>query len=147
VLIRFEGNYGAVNIEVMGDRSAFVAKPMPQHNFIDKARPTPSLRKMRDSPHRNYAPMTSSCAAFYLDLTGNHSDGRIVARSVYRKPRSQPGEAGPSWWIPSLEAAIFVAFLGPIAGADLLQCKLQDAGRKKERGFFREWIREFGGAE
>ena len=35
VLIRYEGAFGVVNLTVMGDRSGFHWKPMPENNYID----------------------------------------------------------------------------------------------------------------
>ena len=45
VLVRYEGNYGVVNVSIMGDRTGFVLAPMPEYNFIDQLRQRQAARR------------------------------------------------------------------------------------------------------
>src|SRR5205085_4687899 len=68
ILVRYEGNYGVVNVSIMGNRDGFAFAPMPEYNFIDK-HVNAKLEKRKILPSEE-----CSDAEFirrtYLDLTG-----------------------------------------------------------------------------
>ncbi len=136
VLVRYEGNYGAVNVSIMGDRSGFVFAPMDEHSFIDK-HVNAKLQKMKILPS---AVCTDDefLRRVYLDLTGIIPTAE-VARAFVEDPA--PSQQKREKLVDSLLGSRdFVAFWSN-RWADLLQCNSKTLG-EKGTWLFREWIRE-----
>ena len=136
ILVRYEGNYGVVNISVMGDRTGYAFSPMPEYNFIDhhinakleKAKTLASDECTDDEFMRR----------IYLDLTGvvPTSD---VARAFYDDPT--PSQEKRHKLVNELMSTRdYVAFWSN-RWADLLQCNSKALGEKGV-WVFREWIRQ-----
>ena len=68
ILVRYEGNYGAVGVSVMGDRTGFVWQPMEEFNFIDK-HVNAKLERMKILPSAEISD-ADFVRRVYLDLTG-----------------------------------------------------------------------------
>ena len=62
VLVRYEGNYAAASVSVMGDRTGFAWAAMPEYNFIDK-HVNAKLAAAEDPAVATSAPTPSSSAA------------------------------------------------------------------------------------
>lgn len=136
VLIRYEGNYGAVNITVMGDRAGYAFKPMPEYNFIDK-HVNAKLEKMKILPSE-LCTDDEFLRRVYLDLTGIIPTS-AVARAFAEDPA--PSQQKREKLVDSLLGSRdFVAFWSN-RWADLLQCNSKTLG-EKGTWLFREWIRE-----
>ena len=136
VLIRYEGNYGAVNIEVMGNRKAFAFKPMPENNFIDK-HVNAKLEKFKILPS-NLCTDDEFLRRVYLDLTGIIPTADVArAFNEDQTPSQQKREKLVDSLLGSRD---YVAFWSN-RWADLLQCNSKTLG-EKGTWLFREWIRE-----
>ena len=68
VLIRYEGNYAAATVTVMGDRSGFVWKNQPENNYIDELVDA-KLKRVRTSAS-GLCTDADFIRRIYLDLTG-----------------------------------------------------------------------------
>jgi len=136
ILVRYEGNYGVVNVSVMGDRTGYVFKPMPEYNFIDhhinakleKAKILPSAECTDDEFLRRV----------YLDLAGIVPTA-AQSRAFHDDPA--PSQEKRAKIVNKLIGSRdYIAFWSN-KWADLLQCNSKALG---ERGVwvFREWIRQ-----
>jgi hypothetical protein len=136
ILVRYEGNYGVVNVSVMGDRSGYAFSPMPEFNFIDhhinnkleKAKILPSDECTDDQFMRRV----------YLDLTGivptaDQAQAFVEDPSPSQQKRHRLVEQ-------LLNSRDFVAAWSN-KWADLLQCNSKALGEKGV-WVFREWIRQ-----
>ena len=135
VLIRYEGNYGVANVSVMGDRTGFAWKPMPEYNLIDKhVNAKLEQRKILPSEECTDAEFIRRA---YLDLTG------VVPSAARARAFVEDKTPGPQKRQKLVEELIgsrdFVEFWSN-KWADLLQCNSKALG---ENGVwvFREWIR------
>lgn len=68
VLVRFEGNYAATTITVMGDRTGFVWKDVPANNYIDEL-VYAKLQRVKTLPS-DLCTDAEFIRRIYLDLTG-----------------------------------------------------------------------------
>jgi WD40 repeat protein len=68
VLVRYEGNYTATTVTVMGDRSSFVWQDQPENNYID-ALVYDKLKKVKTLPS-GLCTDAEFIRRVYLDLTG-----------------------------------------------------------------------------
>jgi len=68
VLARFEGRYAATRLFVMGDRSGFQWRPLPQHNWIDELVDT-NLQRIQAQPS-DLCSDAEFLRRVHLDLTG-----------------------------------------------------------------------------
>ena len=136
VLVRYEGNYGAVTISIMGDRDGFVFKPMPEYNYIDK-HVNAKLAKMKILPSDECTD-DEFLRRVYLDLTGivPTSD---VARRFAQDP--SPSQEKRARLVDSLLGGHDYVSFWSNRWADLLQCNSKTLGDKGV-WLFREWIRE-----
>ena len=136
VLVRYEGNYAAVNVSVMGDRVGFVWSPQPEYNFIDKF-VNAKLQKRKTLPGEECTDADFVRRA-YLDLTGLIPTG-AQARAFLEdsSPSRQKREALVGKLIGGKE---YVANWSN-KWADLLQCNKKALGDEAVWSF-REWIRE-----
>ena len=136
ILMKYEGNYGAVNVSIMGDRSGYVFSPMPVGNFVDNA-VNAKLEKMKVLPS-NVCTDDEFLRRVYLDLTGVIPTGD-VARAFVKDttPSQQKREKLVDTLLGSRD---FVASWSN-RWADLLQCNSKTLG-EKGTWLFREWIRE-----
>ena len=136
MLIRYEGNYGAVNVSVMGDRSGYVFAPMPEYNFVDK-HINAKLEKMKILPSE-LCTDDEFLRRVYLDLTGIVPTAQVArAFALDESPSPQKREK----LVDSLIGSRDYVAQWSYRWADLLQCNSKALG---EKGIwvFREWIRE-----
>jgi hypothetical protein len=68
ILVRYEGNYAAVTLTVMGDRTGFVWNQPPENNYIDTLVYT-KLQKVKTQPS-DLCNDAEFVRRIYLDLTG-----------------------------------------------------------------------------
>jgi hypothetical protein len=136
VLVRYEGNYSAVGISVMGDRTGFTWAPMPEFNFIDHHVNAKLLkRKVLPSEECTDADFVRR---IYLDLTGlipTSAQARAFIQDP--TPSSQKREKLVGKLLGGKE---YVTFWSN-KWADLLQCNEKSLGDEGVWAF-REWIRE-----
>jgi hypothetical protein len=136
VLVRYEGNYAAVNVSIMGDRAGFVWKAQPEYNFIDKL-VNAKLLKRKTLPGEECTDADFH-RRVYLDLTGLIPTAAQAREFLEDKTPSREKRA---------------ALVGKLIGskeyvatwsnkwADLLQCNRKALGDEAVWSF-REWIRE-----
>ena len=135
ILARYEGNYAATTLTVMGDRKGFVWKDQPSNNRIDEL-VAAKWKRMKVLPS-NLASDAAFVRRVSLDLTGLPPTGDEV-REFFANPRD----------IRSKRDALVERLLNSPAfvdhwankWADLLQVNrkfLAEEGARK----FREWIR------
>ncbi|HWE93337.1 MAG TPA: DUF1549 and DUF1553 domain-containing protein [Tepidisphaeraceae bacterium] len=136
ILIRYEGNYGAVNVSVMGDRSGYVFAPMPEYNYIDK--------HINAKVAKQQELASDECTddeflrRVTLDLTGiipTAAQARAFADD--KSPSQEKRHKLVEQLMGSPE---YVAFWSN-RWADLLQCNSKTLGDKGV-WLFREWIRQ-----
>jgi hypothetical protein len=136
VLVRYEGNYTAVGISVMGDRSGFAWSPMPEFNFIDHHVNAKLLkRKVLPSEECTDADFVRRV---YLDLTGLIPTA-AQARAFLQDPAPSP-QKREKVVDKLLGGKEYVTFWSN-KWADLLQCNQKSLGDEGVWAF-REWIRE-----
>ncbi|HEX8916224.1 MAG TPA: DUF1549 and DUF1553 domain-containing protein [Humisphaera sp.] len=136
VLVRYEGNYAAVPVSVMGDRSGFAFTPTPEYNFVDK-HVNAKLAKRKILPADECTDAEYLRRA-YLDLTGipptaEQARAFLDDKSPSREKRKQLVDA-------LIGSADYVAFWSN-KWADLLQCNQKALGEKGVWAY-REWIRQ-----
>ena len=136
VLVRYEGNYGAVNVAIMGNRDGYTFTPMPENNFIDK-HINAKLLKMKILPSQ-LCTDDEFLRRVYLDLTGVIPTADVArAFAEDASPSQQKREKVVDSLLGSRD---YVAFWSN-RWADLLQCNSKTLG-EKGTWLFREWIRE-----
>ena len=109
--VRYEGNYGVVNVSIMGDRTGFALAPMPEYNFID-AHINAKLEKMKILPSEECTD-AEFVRRVYLDLTG------IMPTASRRGPSSKirrPAAKNARSWSTSCSAATISSPTGPTNG-------------------------------
>jgi hypothetical protein len=136
VLVRYEGNYAAVNVSIMGDRTGFAWAPQAEYNFIDKF-VNAKLLKRKTLP-------SDECTdadfhrRVYLDLTGLIPTAAQARAFLEDKtPSREKRNALVAKLIGSKE---YIATWSN-KWADLLQCNRKALGDEAVWSF-REWIRE-----
>ena len=136
ILVRYEGNYAALNVSIMGDRTGFVFAPMPQYNFVDQFI-NAKLDKMKILPSEECSD-ADFVRRIYLDLTGLVPTAEQARKFVEDTAPSQ--EKRKKLVDELLGGKDFVDFWSN-KWADLLQCNSKTLG---EEGVwvFREWLRE-----
>ena len=136
ILVRFEGNYAALNVSIMGDRTGFAFGPMPQYNFVDQFI-NAKLEKMKILPSDECTD-ADFVRRIYLDLTGLVPTAEQARKFVEDQSPSQ--EKRKKLVDELLGGKDFVDFWSN-KWADLLQCNSKTLG---EEGVwvFREWLRE-----
>ena len=136
VLVRYEGNYGAVNISIMGDRTGYAFAPMPEYNFIDK-HINAKLEKMKILPSA-LCTDDEFLRRVYLDLTGVVPTAAVARAFVEDK---SPSQQKREKLVDSLMGSRDYVAYWSNRWADLLQCSSKTLG-EKGTWLFREWIRE-----
>jgi hypothetical protein len=136
VLVRYEGNYAAVGVSVMGDRTGFAWAPMPQYNFIDKhVNAKLEQRKILPSEECTDADFVRRV---YLDLIGVvPSAPQAKAFVEDKRPSQEKRKALVEGLVGSRD---YVAFWSN-KWADLLQCNSKTLGEKGV-WVYRDWIRQ-----
>ncbi|HZK82512.1 MAG TPA: DUF1549 and DUF1553 domain-containing protein, partial [Humisphaera sp.] len=132
----YEGNYGAVNVTVMGDRSGYVFAPMPENNFIDKF-VNAKMLKMKILPSA-LCTDDEFLRRVYLDLTGVIPTAK-VAKDFALNPMPSPQKREKL--VDQLLGSRDYVATWSNRWADLLQCNSKTLG-EKGTWLFREWIRE-----
>lgn len=136
VLVRYEGQYAAVEMSIMGDRSGFAWKPTEEFNYIDK-HINAKLQKRKILPS-GLCTDADFVRRLYLDLTGQPPTAAVARQFVEDKtPSAQKRAALIARLIGSPD---YVEYWSN-KWADLLQCNTKMLG---ERGVwvFRQWIRD-----
>ncbi len=135
VLARYEGRYAAAPTFVMGDRSGYAWKDVPEFNYIDKHIYT-KLRKIKSLPSA-----LSTDAEFirrvYLDLTGTIPDVKTVR--TYLLDRREPKAKRDELVGRLIGSPEFVDFWTN-KWSDLLQVNKKWLGGKGA-GSLQDWIR------
>ena len=136
VLVRYEGNYAAVNVSVMGDRAGFAWSPQAEFNFIDKHVNT-KLLKRKTLPAEECTDAEFVRRA-YVDVTG------LIPTSA--QARAFLEDTTPSRQKRESLAAKLIGGKEYVDNwsnkwADLLQCNTKALGPEAVWAF-REWIRE-----
>ena len=136
VLVRYEGQYAAVNVSVMGDRTGFAWAAMPEYNYVDKFI-NAKLQKMKILPSEECTD-AEFIRRVYLDLTGivptaDQARAFLEDSAPSREKREKLVDA-------LIGSKDFVAYWSN-KWADLLQCNEKALGEKAVWAF-REWIRQ-----
>lgn len=136
VLVRYEGNYAAVGVSVMGDRTGFAWAPMPEYNFIDKhVNAKLEQRKILPSGECTDADFVRRV---YLDVIGVVPTAAQARAFVEDK---RPSQEKRKALVDSLVGnRDYVAYWSN-KWADLLQCNSKTLGDKGV-WVYREWIRQ-----
>src|SRR5665213_721434 len=136
VLVRYEGNYGAVNISIMGDRTGYAFSPMPEYSYIDK-HVNAKLEKMKINPS-DLCSDDEYLRRVYLDLTGIVPTAE-KARAFNEDPT--PSQEKREKLVEELIGSRDYVANWSNRWADLLQCNSTTLGEKGV-WLFREWIRQ-----
>jgi len=136
ILVRYEGNYGVMNVSVMGDRRGYVFSPMPEYNLIDKY-VNAKLEKAKILPSDECTD-DEFIRRVYLDLTGIIPSADTAQAFIDDPTASQ--EKRQKLVEQLLNSRDYVAFWSN-RWADLLQCNSKALGEKGV-WVFREWIRQ-----
>jgi hypothetical protein len=136
VLIRYEGNYAAATVTVMGDRSGFVWKNQPENNYIDELVDA-KLKRVRTSAS-GLCTDADFIRRIYLDLTGLPPTSAEVRTFL---ADSRPTRVKRDELIDQLVGSASYVEQMSIKWADLLQCNDKYLGEKGARAL-RNWIRE-----
>ena len=136
ILVRFEGNYGVVNVSIMGDRTGFAAAPMPENNYIDHFI-NAKCEKMKIVPSGECTD-AEFVRRIYLDLTGT-TPTAAQARAFVEDPTSSREKRAKL--VDTLLGSKDFVDNWSNKWADLLQCNSKTLGPKGV-WVFREWIRE-----
>jgi len=136
VLVRYEGQYDAREVTVMGDRTGFRFAAMPEYNFIDKA-VNAKLESLKINPS-DLCTDAEFIRRVSLDITGQPPTAEAVRAFLADTTESRKKrEALVDRLIGSGASAEFWAN----KFADLLQCNSEILG-KKGVWVFRNWIRD-----
>ncbi len=136
VLIRYEGNYAAATVTVMGDRTDFVWQDVPENNYIDEMVDA-KLKRVRTSAS-GLCTDEEFIRRIYLDLTGLPPTSGEV-RAFVADPRES--HAKRDALIDQLIGSAAYVEQMSIKWADLLQCNDKYLGEKGARAL-RDWIRQ-----
>jgi len=136
VLVRYEGQYDAREVTVMGDRSGFRFAAMPEYNFIDTA-VNAKLESLKINPS-DLCTDAEFIRRVSLDITGQPPTAEAVRAFLADTTESRKKrEALVDTLIGSSASSEFWAN----KFADLLQCNSEILG-KKGVWVFRNWIRD-----
>lgn len=136
ILIRYEGNYGVANVTVMGDRTGFAFKPMPEHNYIDR-HINAKLEQVKTQPAA-LCTDAEFVRRVYVDLTGVPPTAAAARAFVEDKTDSATKRAR---LIDDLLGSRDYVACWSNKWADLLQCNTTKLGDRNV-WTFREWIRQ-----
>ncbi|MDH3583811.1 MAG: DUF1549 and DUF1553 domain-containing protein, partial [Phycisphaerae bacterium] len=135
ILVRYEGNYTSSRAVVMGDRSGFVFKPMPEWNFID-GHVNAKLARMQILPSE-LCTDAEFVRRLYIDLTGVPP---TVAQARSFVEDAAPSREKRQRLIDELVGGRDYVAYWSNKWADLLQCNTKKLGDKGV-WVFRDWIR------
>ncbi|MCI0461416.1 MAG: DUF1549 and DUF1553 domain-containing protein [Gemmataceae bacterium] len=136
VMARYEGAYAATTLIVMGDRSGYAWKPVPENNFVDTL-VYEKLRQVKILPSE-LCTDSDFIRRVYLDLTGLPPDPEDVrAFLADRRPSREKRDA----LIDRLVGSPDYVEHWTSKWADLLQVNRNFLGDMGARAF-REWIRK-----
>jgi hypothetical protein len=136
ILVRYEGNYGVVNLSVMGDRTGFAWSPMTESNFVDH-HINAKLERMKILPS-DLCTDAEFVRRLYLDLLGTTPTGQQARAFV---EDTTPSQEKRQKLVDQLLGAQEFVDAWSNKWADLLQCNSKTLGQKGV-WVFREWIRE-----
>jgi hypothetical protein len=136
ILVRYEGNYGVVNVSIMGDRTGFAWAPMVEYNFVDH-HINSKLEKMKIIPSEECTD-AEYVRRLYLDLLGITPTSE-QARAFVEDPA--PSQEKRKRLVDKLLGSKDFVNNWSNKWADLLQCNSKTLGEKGV-WVFREWIRE-----
>jgi hypothetical protein len=136
ILVRYEGNYGVVNVSIMGDRTGFVFAPMPESNFVDHFI-NAKLEKSKILPS-DLCTDAEFVRRLYLDLTGSTPTAEQARAFV---EDTTPSSDKRQKLVDQLLGSKDFVDNWSNKWADLLQCNSKALGEKGV-WVFREWIRE-----
>lgn len=135
LLVRYEGLYATQGITVMGDRTGFVWKDVPESNYIDTL-VNAKLKKMKMLPS-DVCTDSEFVRRVTLDLSGQPPTPEKV-RAFLANPASSPEKR--EQLIDELLGSKGYVESWANKWADLLQCNSEKLGQKG-MWVFREWIR------
>ena len=136
ILVRYEGNYGVVNVSIMGDRTGFAFAPMPEYNYVDHAI-NAKLEQVKTLPSDECTD-AEFVRRIYLDLAG--ITPTAAEARAFVQDTTPSGEKRAKLVDKLLGSKDFVDNWSN-KWADLLQCNSKMLGTKGV-WVFREWIRE-----
>jgi hypothetical protein len=136
ILVRYEGNYAAREVVVMGDRSGFQWVDAPEYNYVDKY-VYAKLKKVKSLPSE-----VSSDSEFIrrvsLDITGLPPKAeRVRAFLADTTPQKEKREKLVDELLASPDYVEYWAN----RWADLLQCSSESLGQKAVWQY-KDWIRQ-----
>ena len=140
VLARYEGNYAAASVIVMGDRSGFVWQPVPEYNWIDTL-VYDKLRQVKILPS-GLCTDEDFIRRVYIDLTGLPPDPSVL-RDWAADPR--PSDVKRDKLIDNLVGSDDYIEHWTNRWADLLQVNgkfLGQQGAAKFRTFIRQAVKD-----
>ena len=136
VLVRYEGQYGAKLVTVMGDRTGYAWVDVPEHNYIDKHIHS-KLQKMKILPS-DLCTDAEFMRRVYFDLTGippkPDKVRAFLADTTFRKEKREK-------LIDELIGSPDYIEFWANKWADLLQCNSENLGEKAV-WLYRDWIRQ-----
>jgi hypothetical protein len=136
LLLRYQGNFGAIPVTVLNPKPGFVWKPLPQHNYIDRLVDAKLERlKIQPSP---VADDVTFLRRLSLDLTG-----RLPSPESVRAFLDDPRRSGlkRAAMIDKLIASPEYVDHWTVKWADLLQSSRTYLGEKGAYEF-QQWIRD-----
>ena len=136
ILVRYEGNYGVVNVSIMGDRSGFAFAPMPEYNYVDRAI-NAKCEQMKILPSEECTD-AEFVRRVYLDLAGITPTAEQARAFV---EDTTPSKEKREKLVDELLGSKDFVDNWSNKWADLLQCNSKTLGTKGV-WVFREWIRE-----
>jgi hypothetical protein len=136
ILVRYEGNYAAREVAVMGDRSGYQWADAPEYNYIDK-HVYAKLRKIKALPS-DLSSDTEFIRRASLDITGLPPKAeRVRAFLADTTPAREKREKLVDELLNSPDFTEYWAN----KWADLLQCSSEHIGQKSVWQY-RDWIRQ-----
>ena len=136
LLVRYQGNFGAVPVTVLNPKPGFVWKPLPQHNYVDRLVDA-KLERLKIQPSPPTDDMTF-LRRVSLDLTGRLPSPESV-RAFLGDPR--PSRLKRAKEIDRLIASPEYVDQWTVKWGDLLQCSRKYLGEKGAYEF-QQWIRD-----
>ena len=136
ILIRYEGNYSAREVVVMGDRSGYQWADLPEYNYIDH-HVYAKLKKVKTLPSEVCSDMEFLRRAS-LDITGlPPTSDKVRAFAADTTPQREKREK----LIDELLASKDYAEYWANKWADLLQCSSESLGQKATWQY-KDWIQQ-----
>lgn len=136
ILVRYEGNYAAREVAVMGDRTGYQWAEVPEYNYIDK-HVYAKLRKIKALPS-DLASDTEFIRRASLDITGLPPRAERVRSFIADTTPSR--EKREKLVDELLNSPDFTEYWAN-KWADLLQCSSEHIGQKSVWQY-RDWIRK-----